>query len=269
MTESIENEITPEEKLLKVIQDGDTENVSTPEPAVVAESAGTEPAVTETVVAESAAKPVKEKKSKLKLAKKDADSTKNTAEDTSAAPTAVIADGDATDNSTVIVKSGKVSWISIGFINKILAIIVLLMIGFAVYEIWYNITYSAYKSENVDDTLAPGLVDQAPEDELPPLDEVLTKFAEDPFVGKPEKVKAAPEKVKKVEKTPLEVYVKKNLNLIGLSGDEAIISDAKTDKMHYLKVGGTMNINDIDVSVVGITSEYVELGDGDKKIRIE
>ena len=113
------------------------------------------------------------------------------------------------------------------------------------------------------------MVDQAPEDELPPLSDVLNKFAESEFIGEPDKVEVETETVNVIKATPIEDYVKKNLNLIGLSGDEAIISDGKTGKMHFLKLGDTMKINDVDVKVGEITSEYVELSDGDKKIRIE
>ncbi|MCK5528581.1 MAG: hypothetical protein KAI74_02765, partial [Kiritimatiellae bacterium] len=37
MTETTDNELTPEEKLLQVIRDGDTEEVAVPEPTVESE----------------------------------------------------------------------------------------------------------------------------------------------------------------------------------------------------------------------------------------
>lgn len=254
MTESIENELTPEEKLLKVIRDGDAEEVALePDVATVA-----------TIVDEVA----KETKPDLKLVKKDAKSKGDVA--TEALAASIVPSSDTIGAEPAVVdKTARRSVVNIGFVNKILAIIVIVMVGLAVYEIWKNIKRSAYKTDSTDNVLVATLVDQAPEDELPPLGEVLTKFAESEFVGKPDKVEVKTVDPKKPEPTPIETYVKENLNLIGLSGDEAIISDGKTGKMHFLKLGDTMIINDVEVKVSEVSSEYVELSDGDKKVRIK
>lgn len=246
MTESLENELTPEEKLLQVIRDGDADN---------------------TVADESADKTVAENKPELKLVEKDRenqDSAGDEASVVSVAPDVTAIDA----NLAVVEKSRSASLVSIGFVNKILTAIVIAMIGLAIYEIWYNIKHSTYKAVNTEDILVNTLTDQDPEDKLPPITEVLTKFAESKFIGKPDEIKID-KTGEKVKVTPVEDYIKKNLNLIGLSGDESIISDGKTGKMHFLKLADSMMINEVEVTVENITSEYVELSDGDKKIRIK
>lgn len=253
MTESIENELTPEEKLLKVIRDGDDTSAS------------------ETIAVETT-EIAEEKKPELKLVEKDKENkvdVEAVASAVTVTPDVTVATADDNSDPAMVMKSERSSLVSIGFINKIMAIIVIVMIGLTVYEIWMNIKRSRYKTDNTENVLVASLIDQDPEDELPSLGEVLNKFADSEFIGVPEKIEAPGTKPAKPAPTPIEDYVKKNLNLIGLSGEEAIVSDGKTGGMHFLKLGDTMRINDVDVKVNGISSEYVELSDGDKKIRIE
>ena len=277
MTESAENELTPEEKLLKVIRDGDSsEAVPAGESAVAADTVVADnPVTAESVIADAVVEDVPESTATEDVAK-DADSKPADNEDATpkvASDTLIGAESSVmNDDSVMPLKAKRTSLISISFINKILAIIVVVMILLAFYEIWNNIQCSKEKIESDDSVIAAGLVDQEPEDKLPPLDDVIEKFSENKLIGRPEEVKAEPtEPVVKV--TPLEDYARKNLNLIGLSksdeGTEGIINDIKNDKMYYLTVGSTMKINDVEVKVSDITSEYVELTDGKKKIRIE
>ena len=290
MTETTDNELTPEEKLLQVIRDGDTEEVAVPEPTVESEPipvvedapAATEvpeeSSVEESSVAEEATEAevadTEAAKPELKLVKKGEKSEGDSGSNPSA-PAVEPKVGDSDDNDSAVVgKSPGGSLISIGLVNKILAIVVLAMIGFAIYEIWHNIKYATYKSANNENIELGSLVDQAPEDKLPPLNVVLTKSTASRLIGAEDAVKVDPKKKPGKQTTPVEDYIKKNLNLIGLSGDgsgavEAIISDGKSGKMHFLVLGGTLRINDVDVEVVEITSEYIEFADGDKKIRIE
>ncbi len=294
MTETNDNELTPEEKLLQVIRDGDIEEVAVSEPAVEPEPSAVvedipiateaseelsveeppvtdeEPEVEEAEVAEY----VEVAKPELKLVKKSEES-KGDSDSKPSVPVIAPNVSDVADNdSAVVEKSGSGSLISIGLVNKILAIVVVAMIGFAIYEIWHNIKYATYKSANNENIQFGSLVDQAPEDKLPPLNVVLTKSTASKLIGAEDAAKADPKKKPSKQTTPVEDYVKKNLNLIGLSGDgsgnvEAIISDSKSGKMHFLVLGGTLRINDVDVKVAEITSEYIEFADGDKKIRIE
>ncbi len=278
MTESAENELTPEEKLLKVIRDGDSNGaVSAGESAVAADTVVADnPVTAESVIADAVVEDVPGDAIAEDVAK-DADSKPADRGD-DATPKAIsdnligAESSIMNDDSGMPLKAKRTSLISISFINKILAIIVVIMILLAFYEIWNNIQCSKEKIECDDSVIAAGLVDQEPEDKLPPLDDVIEKFSESKLIGRPEEVKAEPaEPVVKV--TPLEDYARKNLNLIGLSkgddGTEGIINDIKNDKMYYLTVGSTMKINDVEVKVSDITSEYVELTDGKKKIRIE
>ena len=101
MTESIENELTPEEKLLKVIRDGDGEDSSAPE-AVAAETAET----------------IEKKKPELKLVEKDEESKSDLetkAPAATIAPDVVDAVADDDNDSAGVVKSKRGSLVSMGF----------------------------------------------------------------------------------------------------------------------------------------------------------
>lgn len=292
MTETTDNELTPEEKLLQVIRDGDdTEATVVSEPVVESEPvAGSAVEEVPASADESAELPVESEESavedaevvetkeapkqELKLVQKDENSKGDS--DSEVPSLAVAPKGDDVDDndSTVVGKASSGSLISIGLINKILAIVVLAMVGFAIYEIWHNIKYATYKSANNENIQFSSLVDQAPEDKLPPLNIVLNKSTAGKLIGAEDVAKVDPKQKPGKQTTPIEDYVKKNLNLIGLSDDgsgnvEAIISDGKSGKMHFLLLGGKIRINDVDVKVIDITSEYIEFADGDKKIRIE
>ena len=241
-----EQELTPEEKLLKVIQEGDESTDGT---------AASDVAVSESAVPEPLEPAVAAEPAPVEAAPKRA-----------APPEPAL--GMIGTGPVVVGKGNRAPLFGMALLNRILAVVVLVMIGFAVYEIWANLRYPVYESAPLND---PGVatLDQAPDGELTPLDDVLKDWQEQPLFGQKTRPQAATNKVTVVEPTPFEIYARNNLKLIGLSGDEAILSDRKVDKMHFLTVGGTFTVNDVEIKVADITSEHVEVLDGEKKIQIE
>ena len=284
-----EQELTPEEKLLKVIQEGDAgadageAPVEAVEPAadeavVPSSAAAPEPPVAEVPAAVETKTEAPPKKSKLKLAK-----GAKAAAATAATETDEPAPEDAPRESSlgmigagpvVMGKTSRAPLFGMALLNKILAVVVLVMIGFAVYEIWANIRYPVYEAAPLND---PGVatLDQVPDGELAPLDDVLKDWEEQQLFGQKTHPLAATNTVTPVKQTtPFEVYARQNLKLIGLSSDgkggsEAILSDRKADKMHFLTLGGTFTVDDVQITVSDITAEYVEVVNGEKKVQIE
>jgi hypothetical protein len=284
-----EQELTPEEKLLKVIQEGDEgadageAPVEAVEPAadeavVPSAAAAPEPPVAEVPAEVEASAEAPPKKSKLKLAKgaKAAAATAATETDEPAPEDAPreSSPGMIGAGPVVMGKASRAPLFGMALLNKILAVVVLVMIGFAVYEIWANIRYPVYEAAPLND---PGVatLDQVPDGELAPLDDVLKDWEEQQLFGQKTHPLAATNTVTPVKQTtPFEVYARQNLKLIGLSSDgkggsEAILSDRKADKMHFLTLGGTFTVNDVQITVSDITAEYVEVVDGEKKVQIE
>ena len=294
-----ENEVTPEEKLLKVIQDGGeaeqekvgegativppssapevtAEDIAAASPTkAAAEGAGAEvPAVEE----EPAAKP------KLKVAKQEPEEKAEGQEEAEAGAKAEEKEpkgkgagkkaaskpGLIEAGPVVTATVGKPSGFGISTVNKCLAAVVLIMIGFAVYEIWASIQIPQKDAPEITDVPAPGWMDSAADQSTIPIEDVLKAFKEKSIIGMKELAQpVAPGPKKPPPATSLELYAKENLNLIGLSDDEAIVVDKKIDKMYFLKVGDKIKIDDRDLSLVEITSEQVTVTVGDREIRIE
>jgi hypothetical protein len=67
-----------------------------------------------------------------------------------------------------------------------------------------------------------------------------------------------------------QLYARSNMRYIGTSlvgsALEAIVHDKKTGKMHYLRTGAVLPIEDKDVSVVEVQGEAIILTDGEAKL---
>lgn len=272
--EAKEQDLTPEEKLLNVIQEGDSEEPKAGESEAVGPAASSNATVAaEQVPAEEGAE-----KAKLKLAKAagteaasgdKATAPEGAAKDEKAAAAGVIAAG-----PMAVSKGGRGTRFGIGTVNKCLVAVVLIMIGFAVYEIWASIQVPGHEGVVLAGMPDMTWLDQLPEEALPPIEDVLKAFKENPIIGPRKPARTVGSAT--VTPTPLDNYVKENLNLIGLSnvpGDadtpEAIIVDKKLEKMHFLRIGDKVSINKRELELVEVTAEYAELLDGETKIRVE
>jgi|GEM_PF-5888872 len=69
------------------------------------------------------------------------------------------------------------------------------------------------------------------------------------------------------------VYARNNMKYIGTSqvGNalEAVVHDKKTGKMHYLRTGAVLRIEDRDISVVEVQGEAIVLTDGEEKMPLK
>ena len=271
-------ELTPEEKLLKVIQD-DGEQAD--EAAVSSEPTAAATPVESEAVAEEQTPPVEEDggKPKLKLAGKqsaasgESESPADAAaasEDTPRDETA----GEARSSAAAIaagpvVAGGAIPGANFGLstANRCLAAVVLIMVGFAVYEIWASIQMPSYAGAVTSELPDAVWINTEPVLDPVPIDDILKAF-EDPIIGRKE-VAEIKDGAKPQPKSPIDIYIKEHLNLIGLSSGEAIIVDNKIEKMHFKRVGDKITINGTEVEVVEITAEYVTVADGDRQIRVE
>jgi len=274
--EAKEQDLTPEEKLLKVIQEGDSEDPKAEEGASV------EAAPSSTVTMQAEQVPAEEgaEKPKLKLAK--AEGAEAASGDKAAAPKGeaeekeeekAAAAGMIAAGPMAVSKGGRGTRFGIGMVNKCLVAVVLIMIGFAVYEIWASIQVPEDEGVFLNGMPDMGWLDQLPEEALSPIEDVLKAFEQNPIIG-PRKTVVI-ERTKIATPTPLVEYIKKNLNLIGLSnvaGDadmpEAIIMDKKIEKMHFLRLGDKIIINDRELELVAIAAEYAEVLNGETRIQI-
>jgi len=308
MADERTEELTPEEKLLKVIQEDGGEQAEASEaaaeeqaPLTAALRAGEEPPPTaediagvaaaeagpaemqaeEKVVAAEAAPPPEPAPAaapatpkKLKLAKGKKAKAAAAEEDGAAAGEEktgpVIAAG-----PVVPIGPARAPRFGVGVVNRILAALVLLMVGFAAYEIYASIRTPLVKS----DAPAEGTgyeIAEVPASDLPPIEEVIGIFRKRPIIGEP-KQQTPPQGPKQPPPTPpFQRYADQNMNLIGLStpeGDpqagEAIVVDTKADKMHFLRVGQELTIEGNTVTLKQITADYVVFGVGEEEVRVE
>lgn len=260
-----ENEqLSPEEKLLKVIQqDGEPaeEATAAATPASDAAPEATVDVAAETKPAEEAAPTTKS----LRLATKAPESS------TDAAPEPSVRIGSA--EPTFFERKRPVLRPGIATVNRCLVGVIVLMLLFAIIEIWANIqpveTHHGFVPDATDRIVSrSGTLIQ-----LPPIENVLDSFQRKPIFSRLEG--------REGEETPREripnweAYARDNVNLIGTSmfaGEgqpgqrEAILVDSKTGKMHFLQVGQTVVLDNQELELKRIESDNVVLSDGAKDI---
>jgi hypothetical protein len=288
-----ENQLSPEEKLLKVIQEGDkAEQVAVGPviaPPVILEPTSEDIAAASPVRASAAAKaptPAKvEEKPKLQL-KKEVKAGVGAAEDKAADDAAA---KDAQEKSpgkkaaaskpgfieagpAVGRKPAKVPALGISTVNRCLAAVVLIMIGFAAYEIWASIQVSQKAPRDVVDAPPIPLLNPVQQQSDISFQEVLKAFRDKNVIGAKPESEIPPVQGDQPPQpivTSMEIYVRDNLKVIGLSDDEAIVVDRKPNKMYFLKAGEKVSINDQEVDIVAVTEESVKIKQGDREIEIK
>ena len=277
-----EEKLSPEEKLLKVIQGGDEEKGESEAPATTAPAGLSAPAV--------AAEPGLATPSEGVAATAPATAA-TVVDDEAPAAAAVVSEGTPQEPAPAAAPAAPPAppvarhapssrQLGIRAVNKCLAAVVVILILFAVLEIWANIQSAAAAA-----AVAP-LREDAPldlgaagaETDLPDIKIVLQEWTKNPIVGIPAvSAKAAPQPEQAMAKRPWRKYVEENLNLIGLSvvesaagGErEAIIVDVKKDKMLFLKAGDKIMADDRELELMSIQSDSVKLTDGKEEMLVK
>ncbi|MBN1557977.1 MAG: hypothetical protein JW951_07505 [Lentisphaerae bacterium] len=168
--------------------------------------------------------------------------------------------------------------VGITLVNRCLAGVVVVMLLFAVYEILANIqTVDRYGPEPAGEWEAPELSAAGGDIVLPTLENVLASFRERPIFQRP--VNAAEDGVTETRQVRVpnwEAYTRENLNLIGTSrlggadsGREAILVDKRADRMYFLREGDTVVVDERTLEMKRIETDSVILTDGSKEITLE
>ena len=244
-----DEQLSPEEKLLKVIQntDDEDENASsgaTPEPA----PAATRPAARAPAAVKSAPP-----------------AAGGTEEESPEAPAPAAPAG----------KLSSPSGRAYGLANRCLAVVVVVMLALVLLEFWMNIEATAALQRPLGPGPADGSGISSAVSSLPPLDEILAGMEARNAFAHPDEVAsgaaAGPVETGTSEiRTGWRLYATKNLDLIGRTSSgppdapsmEAIIVDRKEGRMHILREGDTFVVAEKEIELESIGAEEVVLTDG-------
>ena len=257
MAEEVKKEVTPEEKLLKVIQ-GTREKKAEAAPAVVAMQAApaasakdpaplklAKPAAAKPEAAPKAAAPVS-----AGVAAPEAQGTKKPA-----------AGGALPGLARSIRKHAVINGWRVT--NRALAGAIILVLALISLEIRGGIVsvgmlgLSPITTPNID-------VDAVRE--YTPATAPIGQLIKIPGAKTDDAVKAAAQ-------ADWQVYARANMRYIGTSqvgsALEAIVNDKKTGKVHYLRAGAILPIEDRDISVAEVQGEAIILTDGEAKLPLK
>jgi hypothetical protein len=272
-----EKQVSPEEKLLKVIQSGGTEPSSstkeTPAKAPARTTASPAPKQEKAAPAPSVkpekAPPVakQDAKSKLKVAASDqtASASPKPADPAAAKPATPAAHA----VGAAPARKRPKRKVNLRTVNSSLAAIVLVMLCLLGYEIWAAIETNGQDTRVVIPRLPGGGTQDMPRVEPVLSSNVLEKFAARPIFGT-----LAPTSEKTGTTTPTTawiLYAKDNLKLAAFIGDpgaaqKAVIIDKKlNDRMIFVRPGDKITAGDQDVNVLEFQSDKVILSDGAQK----
>jgi hypothetical protein len=162
-------------------------------------------------------------------------------------------------------------------VNRGLTVIIVLMLLFAMIEIWANIQPVATPGFSADGApvwIPPG-TGRGPD--LPPIENVLGSFSRKPIFSR---LDGTTDEVvtQRVRVPDWEAYTRDNVNLIGMSAvvgnaaedrREAIFFDAKTGQMHFLRVGQSLRVEEQDLRLTRIGDESAVLSDGTRDVEIK
>ncbi len=168
-----------------------------------------------------------------------------------------------------------------GFVTpaiRLLVIAALLLIALAVWDVWGGFHWKAEAFPVVvradSEILLPETTVATAE--LPPLDDMLNRFREQPLFMVAERVERPEEEP--VERAPDEWqrYAETNLRLLGLSVldaetevIEAIVADRQTGDLHYLTPGDRMLVAGTRVTIDQVAIEQVVLTDGVRRVVLQ
>ena len=269
MAEEQDN-MTPEEKLLNVIQNGD-EETATPEAKAAAQPAAEAPVAE--APAEAAAA---EEKPALKLAKKEAEASPEPAPE-AAEPAAAAEEAPAVASTAApsVVSSKKKGGDGSGIkiINRMLAAGVLIMLGLSCFEV-----FSVIKARG---SVKPPVILELPQQQDVTISEMEVKqaYAKDAFWRQ----KAGPDgggnpttttTTTTVTTTPWAVELKR-FKLMGISmkdpkaDSEAILLDSRDNKMYFVRLGNSFPLLDGNVRLDDLESGRARFTDGSASVELK
>ena len=267
---SEEEQVSPEEKLLKVIQ-GEEDNESGLKPVAPAEEDVSEPEKTGDPVSETSAESSVETAQPVREEGADAGS----------------AGGGLEVGPAFMPGKAKIERSGLSMINGSLAAAVFLIVLLSGWEIWGGIRQFEVTVAGFGATPEPELPDPADDSPVPqgvsadlPYDVEALKSSYDkrPLLMIPERRKR-PDRGRTPENEPekkpklpdWEKYARQNFKLLGLSRVEkgeimGIVSEK--DKMHYLRKGRELTISGKILTVMEVSRDGVKLSDGEKAITV-
>jgi len=264
-----EQELTPEEKLLKVIQKGEEpqeEAASEPTPAAEPEAVSEETPTETPAAPAEAAEPATETSTPPSPAAAPEAASEGSASTFSYEPGA----------STVV--SGPSA--TLRLINRILSLAAILLLCASGYEIYANIREPMPLIGQVAMDGSEVVVESL---ENVPLNDTLDMYAKRRIFGKPDaKAVVTTTTTTTVIQAGWRAYIRKNYVLKGLStisrqsidGEtedirEAIVVDKKTGKMQFLSAGQTVLVEKETVRISKVDGNQVVLSVGDDEITLE
>jgi hypothetical protein len=273
-----QDDVTPEEKLLNVIQNGD-EALPAPEEKL-AEASAQPAAEVAPVVAEATpvAEAPAEEKPALKLAAKEEEPKKADAEIKPEAAADAAAPAEATPAEPAVATSAVVSskkkgsdGAGIKVINRMLAAGILIMLGLSCFEVFSVIR-------------ARGMVKPPVKLELPPPQEVTVfvgnvqqAYAKDAFLRQ----KVGPDGGKQTKTTTITVSTTpwaeelKQFKLMGTSmkvpkaDSEAILLDSRDNKMYFVRLGNAFPLLDGNVRLDDVEAGRARFTDGATSVELK
>lgn len=274
-----EEKLSPEEKLLQVIQGGEQGPGDAPEPPAEPEA----PAESEPVAAEP-----EQPRPKLKLAKEEAPveipaepAAEEAAEDSDVPPTmasSVPELGNTPPETPPVAPSSSVPIAAplkkettrrdgVRTVNRWLALAAVAIIALVAYELWANTKPGVAEAAGVP------YVDKAPTTEaLPPLQEIQETFLKRGIFDLPVTPVGMTNAIAGAANPVLEAL--KGFDMIGLSpvGDneyEALVVDRASSKLHFVRKGQQIPVQKEKVEVADVRKDYVLFVYEEREIKVK
>jgi hypothetical protein len=170
--------------------------------------------------------------------------------------------------------SGDGSWFR--HTNRVLGVITFLMILLVAYECWSNLVAVREREKPGPDE--PRILPAPAAAELPPLDGLIAEFEKGIVIQHPEDgvgSAARTNSVGPVTLTGWRDYAQRNLDLIGMASSggpgarEAIVVDREKKQMHIVKPGDKLIVDGRQIEVVSVGEDEIDLTDGSVKLAIK
>jgi hypothetical protein len=272
-----DEQLSPEEKLLKVIQAKDGQKGAEPGDSRQSSSPAGSGERRIKLAPEQASTPASSKAQHVSEPLLAAEQTP--AEGTIAAASEPV---EETSAPAPVVPSGSMSDCSwLRYVSRGLGTLTAAVVLLIAYECWSNVESLRYsKSRVASRKPLPAFAEKA---DLPPLDSLVTLFEKGP-VGKGPVIRnlgdAAEVSGKSTDSgqgtlTGWREYAQKNLDLIGMASGksaavrEAIVVDRQQKRMHIVKTGDKISVENRQVEIVSIGDAEVTLSDGGSKLTIK
>lgn len=282
MAEAQDN-MTPEEKLLNVIQSGGEEVVAPEEKLAAAVVAPAEPEAAPEPVEAPAPVPVAEEvaqvaeKPALKLAAKDQKAQPTAEKKAEVAAPAAEADSESPQPAVkplqALAFSKKKSNVSSGVktINRMLAAGILILLSLSGFE-----TFRVIRARGVVRKLASLQIPAADELTITAAD-VQRAYSVDPWWQDPGTIVRAPDNTQEGPRAPSAPWTEemKNYKLMGVSlrepkaDSEAILVDTRDNRMYFVRLGDSVPVSGVEVKLDDLEAQRARFTDGRASIELK